>query len=273
MIYQGVQIICEEGVRELIIAELSNLGFNSFEEMETGLKAFCDKDSFSNKDTLAILKKYDVDPEKVTIEEIPETNWNAVWEENFDPVTIDDQVLIRAPFHPSQGFPFEIVLSPKMAFGTGHHATTYLMVKNLLGFDLQSKAVLDIGTGTGVLAILASQMGAENILATDVDQWSINNSNENAAVNNVVLEIMKGSIEEIESKRLFDVVLANINKNVILKELKFYSKFLLPSGYLLLSGFYVRDCDDILLEANIQGLTETERSEKEDWASLILVKN
>jgi ribosomal protein L11 methyltransferase len=200
-------------------------------------------------------------------------NWNAEWEKNYDPIAVDDLVYVRASFHPSQpGFKHEIVINPKMSFGTGHHATTFQMLRHQGTIDHQGKRVLDVGSGTGILAIMAHLLGASQIQAFDIDDWCVANGNENFELNAVSASMWLGTIKEVNPIGPFDIILANINKNVLLDEMAFYSTLLVNQGYLLLSGFYKEDVNDIVEVANQTGLILIGQQSKDNWAALVFKK-
>jgi ribosomal protein L11 methyltransferase len=208
-------------------------------------------------------------------DKVHKENWNEEWEKNVDPVMVGDQCIIRAEFHKiEKKYPYEIIITPKMSFGTGHHQTTYLMVRNQLSIDHRDKRVMDAGCGTAVLAILASKRGAKSVEAFDIDEWSIENGRENVIKNNCEnIRIRQGTILDFTWPTPFDIILANINKNVLMKEMGTYSKQLVTRGLLVLSGFYEGDIPDLVREAKQQGLQLQQQDEKEQWASLVLQKN
>jgi ribosomal protein L11 methyltransferase len=208
-------------------------------------------------------------------EKVEKQNWNEEWEKNVDPIIVDDTVLVRAAFHQiDRKFPIEIIITPKMSFGTGHHQTTHLMLSNQVKIDHAGKRVMDAGCGTAILSIMAAKIGASSVDAFDIDEWSVINGRENAEVNGVSnIHIRQGTINDMNFTTPFDIVLANINKNVLLAEMHKYAKHLIPGGLLLISGFYTHDIDDLLVTAVTVGFSEITRSEKETWASLLLMKN
>ncbi|MBS1975634.1 MAG: 50S ribosomal protein L11 methyltransferase, partial [Bacteroidetes bacterium] len=203
---------------------------------------------------------------------IPEKNWNEEWERSFEPVTVDDFCAVRASFHqPVKTTKLEIIITPKMSFGTGHHATTYLMIKALSTMDCSEKTVLDFGTGTGVLAILSEKCGAKKIVALDNDEWSISNAKENIAENfcsNICLE----KAASLEKYGVFNIILANINKNVIIQHFLDFKQHLMPGGVLILSGLLAIDYIDIELYAKQNSFIISGFIQKEDWICLILSK-
>jgi len=250
---------------ELLMAELSVIGFEGFEEDENLLKAFIPEKDFAETLIDEIAARNEVSYYQTTIEE---TNWNAVWESNFEPVTIENFVGIRAHFHESiKGVEHEIVITPKMSFGTGHHATTFMMIQQMKEIDFANKKVFDFGTGTGILAILAERLGAEKILAVDNDDWSIENTKENLERNNCVKVDLKKA-DDASMNENFDIVLANINKNVILENFLLLTQQLKPGGVLLLSGLLEEDEKDILSAAGKFSLLLRKITKNSNWISL-----
>jgi ribosomal protein L11 methyltransferase len=233
--------LADQEQKDLLIAQLSALGFDAFEETEAGLHAFTPLDSFEEAAVKKLLKD-----QPYTQTTIAKQNWNQLWESNFEPVQVEDFVGIRAGFHQAmEGVIHEIVITPKMSFGTGHHATTYLVMKAMKDLDFKGKTVLDFGSGTGILAILAEKLGAQSVLAIDNDDWCIENSLENLAINQT--QVIR--VEKADSAALldqFDLVLANINKHIILANMDNLGKALAKGGTILLSGLLVEDESDIL---------------------------
>ena len=261
---------------EIFTAELAEIGFDTFEETEEAFDAYIPVERFVEKDVQALFERYRaMAPVEYTTEEIQKQNWNKDWEKNYDPIEVNGKCRVRATFHePDPSFDYEIVIIPKMSFGTGHHATTYNMLCLEMEHDFQNKSVLDLGTGTGVLMIMASKLGASHIEGTDVDDWCIENSTENLALNSLEnIGVHLGVIHDISlQKDKYDVVLANINKNVLLAEMEEYSKLLDKGGILFLSGFYENDMADIKNAASTHNLSFAKSVIKNDWAALKLVK-
>ncbi len=249
----------------ILIAELNVIGFDGFEEEENVLKAFIPAKDFDEASVHEITKKHAV---TFTKSEIEETNWNAVWESNFQPVVVDDFVGIRADFHePLNGVEQEIVITPKMSFGTGHHATTFLMIQQMRDIDFTGKTVFDFGTGTGILAILAEKLRASKILAVDYDEWSIANTAENLERNNCTKSELKKA-DDASGCESYDIILANINKNVILDNFSALVQQLASGGTLLLSGLLVDDENDILARADKYPLVFNGKATKNNWICL-----
>jgi ribosomal protein L11 methyltransferase len=251
--------------KEILIAQLADAGYEGFEEIHDGLDAFISKKSFDTSLLNEISFKYQT---PYTLEKIAETNWNKVWESNFEPVVVDDYVAVRADFHkPITNTKFEIVITPKMSFGTGHHATTYMMIELMKNIDLNRKIVLDFGTGTGILAILAEKSGAEKIYAVDNDDWSISNAEENFKKNNCTKIILKKA-SEASSEIKFDIILANINRNVILENLEILAKSLNPDGTILFSGLLQSDKQGLINSAKNLGLTMEKDLVRNNWIAV-----
>ena len=255
--------------KEILIAQLADAGYEGFEEKDSSLDAFINSNSFDTVTLNEISFKYQTTYLK---EKIAETNWNQVWESNFEPVIVNDYVAIRADFHkPIMNTKFEIIITPKMSFGTGHHATTYMMIELMKELDLSGRSVLDFGTGTGVLAILAEKEGAKNIDAIDNDDWSIANAGENFEKNNcTTINLRKASNAASETK--FDLILANINKNVIIENMALLSELLNNRGQILLSGLLKEDKDEILSIATKLRLKFKKELIRNNWIALQIVK-
>ena len=257
---------------DILIALLADLGFESFTQNEAGLEAYI-QEEFDNESLVKELSFEDFSF-LYTRTEIPKTNWNEEWEKNFHPVYVDDLVCIRAHFHPaSENVKHDIIITPKMSFGTGHHDTTWLVSKTMFSLDFKNTSVLDMGCGTGILAILAKQLGATKLLGIDIDDWSIENSNENAAINNASeIEFTKGDASSLPTTQTFEIIVANINKNVLKKDLPAYFTCLKKDGYLLLSGFFTTDVDELKQLAETIGFEFIESYQKNEWAVIKLKK-
>lgn len=253
--------------QELLIAHLSEAGYTGFEESENELKAFIPGEIFDKLFLHELCSRYHLFFKE---ERVPSQNWNALWEANFQPVIVDDFVAIRASFHePISNVEHEIVITPKMSFGTGHHATTYMMIHQMRDIDFKGKSVLDFGTGTGVLAILAERLGAKKIVAIDNDDWSIENATENIHMNKCAsIEIRKA--DSLKEMGKFDIILANINRNVILDNMGDLASQLNQEGLLLISGILVEDKEDILINAKFFDLKLKHEEERNNWLSLNL---
>lgn len=261
--------------RDILIAQLSQINFESFVENNEGFLAYIQEELF-NEDKLKEIStlsnpNFDI---HYKIEKIEDQNWNKTWEENFDPIEVEGECYIRAPFHDKkEAVKYDIVIDPKMSFGTGHHETTYLMVKRLLSLDVAGLKVLDMGCGTAVLAILAKLKKANYIEAIDIDEWAYNNSIENIRNNNCDEIVVKKGGAELLSKNSFDIVLANINRNILLNDISHYVNSLNKGGELLLSGFFKSDVDILTQEAVKNNLSLTFTESKNDWTILHFTKN
>jgi ribosomal protein L11 methyltransferase len=271
--YTRLKIKCQSEYCDILTAELAEVGFDTFMETDEGIEAYVEEDKYDAEALEAIREKYvAVTPLTFSFGKIQKQNWNEQWEKSYQPINVEGQCLIRAEFHtPEKKFPYEIINTPKMSFGTGHHQTTYLMVKSQLGIDHKNKRVMDAGCGTAILSIMACKLGASEVQAFDIDEWSVTNGNENIGINGCNnIHLQQGKISEVRLNGKFDIILANINKNVLLDEMKVYVSYLNPGGLLLLSGFYTHDIPDLLKEGSRFNLREVGRDEKETWACLLL---
>ncbi len=262
----------KEPATEMLIAQLGYVGFESFVEQDYGVTAYIQKQEWNSKilEDVFLLHSNEFN---ITFEhnEIAQTNWNEEWEKNFNPIQVDDLVSIRAPFHTNPLLQFDIVIEPKMSFGTGHHETTHMMVQHLLALDLDTKKVLDMGCGTGILAIFAEMKGAKPIDAIDIDSWCYENSLENIQRNNCNhITVYEGDASVLKEK--YDVIIANINRNILLSDMKTYTDCLNENGVLLLSGFYKEDIVIIEDEVNKHGLTFETMIQRNNWVALKYVK-
>jgi len=256
-------------VNEILIAQLAELGFESFTEDDNGLCAYIK--ASDNSDSLMEMVKELFSPDGISIStqinKIKDQNWNAQWESNFEPIIVDNKCLVRASFH--KGLPeleYDVIIDPKMAFGTGHHQTTHLMIEAILNDDFSGQVVLDMGCGTGVLAILAEMKGALSIDAIDIDEWAYRNTIENVNVNGCKkIQPLLGDVHLIEGKK-YNSILANINLNILIADIQHYVKSLLPSGKLYLSGILKTDIDTIKHTAEKHGLVHLSTSTRGEWA-------
>ncbi|HAG16398.1 MAG TPA: 50S ribosomal protein L11 methyltransferase [Bacteroidales bacterium] len=255
--------------QDMLISELAEIGFESFEETETELLAYIQEPLFDEKE-LSNLNS--LNNKLVTInysvKQIPAQNWNALWESNYDSVTIDNRCYIRAPFHPSMPeMEFEILIEPQMSFGTAHHETTANMISYLLEEEVSGKSFLDMGCGTAVLAILAHKKGASPVCAIDNDEWAYKNSIDNIAKNNTNdIQVFLGDAVLIEHKT-FEIIFANINKNILLADIEYYTQSLSKNGLLFMSGFYKHDLKDIQSKSELLGLKFISYKEKNSWVA------
>ncbi len=263
----------KEPATEILIAELGNAGFESFVENEEGVTAYIQKNEWSEAvlDDIFVLNSPEFTIE-FTLKEVEQTNWNAEWEKNFSPIQVDNIVSVRAPFHENPNLPYDIVIEPKMSFGTGHHETTHMMLQHLIDLDLEGKKTLDMGCGTGILAIFAEMKGAQPIDAIDIDNWCYINSLENVQRNKCnQISVYEGDAALLSEKK-YDVIIANINRNILLHDMQTYTNCLNNNGILLLSGFYKEDIPIIDEEVSKYNLTQHKVIERNNWVAVKYVK-
>ncbi len=276
MNYIKVNITLEplQPAREVLYADLDIIGFESIVDTETGVEAYMPKDQFFEIALEDMMVK-DMPDQKVdiVIETIEKQNWNATWESHFEIIDINDKCSIRAPFHDSTNKEYDIVISPQMSFGTGHHETTFLMSKHLFLDDLKGKTLLDMGCGTAVLAIIAHKLGAKDIVAIDIEDWAYQNSIDNCKLNQIDDIIIELGDARLLDNRKFDVILANINRNILLQDLQTYTNCLTPYGQIFLSGFYDTDVDLLKEAATNCGLTFVLSESKNNWTLLHFKRN
>lgn len=253
----------------MLVALLADQGYDGFLETTNSLKAYIAQGSFSESELLEITQSLDVSYTKTVIQPV---NWNAKWESDFEPVLVSDFVCVRASFHPpASEVLHDIIITPKMSFGTGHHATTQLMVQLMREIDFDDKKVFDFGTGTGVLAILAEKLGANHVLAIDNDNWSVTNAEENSKANNCnAIEIQLSNKPPHAGK--FDVILANINKSILLRFMGPLQQLLSTKGQLLLSGLLEEDEEDIMASAIANSLKIKEKKSHQGWIAIKLTQ-
>jgi ribosomal protein L11 methyltransferase len=259
---------------EILIAELSELNFDAFEETDSGLIAYGNENNINQNEIFnqTSLANSEINYQS-SIELIPYQNWNENWEQNFEPVNIEDKISILAPFHDEKfKKDINIIIQPQTSFGTGHHQTTYLMAKAMIEINHIPKKVLDMGTGTGVLAILAEKIGSDEILAIDIEDWSVENAKENLKRNKCKKINCLCGTEELIKDNNFDLILANINKNVLKSQLPTYFSCLSHKGLLLLSGFFDSDAQELIEFSEKIGFSSDKKLEKETWAMLQFVK-
>ena len=252
---------------DILIAQLGEIGFESFVETDEGVSAYIQQDDL-DESKLNELQLFGSDLFSVqyTSEVIEQVNWNEEWERNFDPIEVTGSCVIRAPFHEPFGVPYEIIIEPKMSFGTGHHETTHMMLEFLLEFEMKGKTVLDMGCGTAVLAILSEMRGAAEIDAIDIDEWCVENSEENAVRNNCSnIRVQLGDACLLTSERNYNLIIANINRNILLNDIPTYVRCLEKGGTLLLSGFYSEDLKMISECCVNNGLQFVENKERNNW--------
>lgn len=254
---------------EILIAELGEKAFESFIETETGISAYVQKDLWSENilEDIQILDNSEFNI-SYTFEEIEQVNWNEEWEKNFEAIEVDGKCHVRAPFHEKTNAEYDIVIEPKMSFGTGHHETTHMMIQHILETDFTNKKTLDMGCGTAILAILAEMKGAQPIDAIDIDNWCYLNSIENAERNNCKhISVYEGDASLLSGKK-YDIIIANINRNILLNDMQQYVDCLYDNGILFLSGFYTEDIPFISESCTSKGLTYVKQFERNNWVAL-----
>lgn len=267
---------CTEAECDILSALLCDAGFESFVPDEAGVSAYIKKELYSPEIVSDALASYEFNAEiQVKEELIPGQDWNSEWEKNyFQPILFENRCVVHSSFH--KDYPkaeYDILIDPRMAFGTGHHETTSLMIERLLSNELQGKKVLDMGTGTGILAILAAMRGAQQVVGVEIDPPAYENALDNVKLNGVeMVEVRLGGVETVTEEAYFDMVLANINRNIILADIASYAKALKSGGMLVLSGFYVEDVDMIVTEAAKHGLDFASVLDKKRWANICLLK-
>lgn len=279
MNYIEVKFICQpnnELIRDILSAMLAEVGFESFVETEQGITAYIQQSLFEENEIIDILSAFPIDAEiTYTNERIEEKNWNEEWEKNyFQPLIIDNRCIIQSTFHKVPAtYEYNILIDPKMAFGTGHHQTTELMIREILKEDLSGKTVLDMGCGTAILAILSSIKGAKSVTAIDIDQWAYDNAIENLQLNNTDnVSVKIGGAELLDGHEIYDIILANINRNILLNDINKYFSVLNDGGCLYMSGFYTEDFPAIREECEKYNLSFCYNTEKENWASVKFIK-
>lgn len=253
---------------DILIAELGEVGFESFVEEDDGVLAYIQKKDW-HENILKDISILENESFKISflITEIEQENWNANWEQNFNPILVDEICMVRAPFHEKKNVEYDIVIEPKMSFGTGHHETTHMMLQHILMLDLERKVILDMGCGTGVLAILSAKCGAEKIDAIDIDNWCYLNAIENVQRNHADnIEVFEGDAGLLKNQK-YDLIIANINRNILLEDIPKYKNCLKKEGVLLLSGFYEEDLYSISKRCQEVGLSFEKKLEKNNWVA------
>lgn len=257
-----------EPASDILIAQLGEAGFESFVEEEKAILAYIQKQDW----TVDILSDIDIltHPNfeiNYGFKEIEQENWNATWEQNFQPIVVNNICMIRAPFHEPIGVEYDIVIEPKMSFGTGHHETTHMMLQHILDLDVKNKIVLDMGSGTGVLAILSAMRGATTVDAIDIDNWCYQNAKENVERNGMgFISVFEGDVKLVKGKK-YDLIIANINRNILLADIPEYAKSLHENGILLLSGFYTQDLNMITEKCKENSLKFEKNLERNNWVA------
>lgn len=260
-------------INDILAAELGIIGFESFSEQPDGLLAYISVKEFQTDKLETCLQNFPLEDIQFQYNQkfIEGKDWNEEWEKNyFQPIRVEKECLIRASFHPEEpGFPYEIIINPKMAFGTGNHATTYLMIKEMLAADLKDKDILDMGCGTAVLAILAAKKEAKKIVAIDIDEWAYNNALENCLLNETPdIEIRLGGAEQVKPSDSFDYIFANINRNILLNDIPTYAPAVKVGGFLYMSGFYTEDIPVIEAACNQNNLSLISYTSQNNWVAI-----
>lgn len=266
-----------EIISDVLAAELGEIGFESFAEGENGLTGYVPENLYDKRSLDERIATFPIEGTRITYTArlIEDKDWNEEWEKNyFKPIRINDECIIRASFHEVEpGYKYDIIIDPKMAFGTGNHETTFLMISEMLKLDLRGKSLLDMGCGTAVLAILAKLKGAEKVVAIDIDEWAYNNARENIRLNHTEeIQVALGGAERIPEFGRFDLIFANINRNILLNDISRYAPSLNPGGTLYMSGFYEDDIPAIEAECHANGLVPGTHSEKKHWVALKVSK-
>ncbi|MCA6078597.1 50S ribosomal protein L11 methyltransferase [Fulvivirga sedimenti] len=272
--FMAVTFRCPEEFRDILIAELAELGYDTMMEIEDGLEAYIPESDFNQEHLDELLRRYASTAVTYSTSRVVTRNWNEEWEKNYDPIEVDGICRVRAVFHEANPeFKYEIIINPRMSFGTGHHSTTWLMMKHQLETDHVGKRVLDAGCGTAILAVLAEKLGAREVLAYDNNSWTIENAPENLSLNNCQsITIQEGTISTIDIQGAYDIILANINKNVLLEEMDYYNSYLVPGGVLMLSGFYDYDEQDIINRVIPLGFELVKTGHRNHWSALLFHK-
>lgn len=269
-----------EEIADILIATMSSIGYEGFQYTDTGFTAYITCEQFEEEriQKLEILQSLAVDYQiDWNFSVLQDRDWNLEWEKNFTPIVVDNRILIRAGFHPTiPGIDYDIIIEPKMSFGTGHHPTTTLMLETLLDFSgqMKGKRVLDMGCGTGILSILAAKLGASTVTGIDIDEWSYRNARENIENNQLQnIQIKIGNAGLLEKEKEFDFILANINRNILLTDIPFYERCLKDGGILIMSGFYTQDLPSIRQKAAELGMTYGDQKMKQNWVAVSFTKN
>lgn len=276
MNYIEVQLELQSEFTEILMAELAEVGFESFVETDEGLSAYIPEEDFNETALQALIAKYsDMTAIAGSWKSLERKNWNEEWEKSYEPIEVGKEIRVRATFHePDPDFTYDLLIQPKMSFGTGHHETTWLVMNEQLSLPHADLSIMDVGCGTGILAILASKLGATSLLGFDIDEWAVENTVENFKMNGLgeEAEVFKGTINEVPSEKMFGGILANINRNILLDEIPKYVQHLLPGGWLVTSGFYEMDQADIERCAEESGLKKLRSNTRNQWATVVFEK-
>lgn len=276
MNYVELSLTIAPDYTDILTAELAEVGYESFVETDEGLNAYITEDLFDEAALEAVIAKYQIFTAIAhSWKALEKKNWNEEWERSYEPIEVGTAVRVRAQFHePDDRFTYDLLITPKMSFGTGHHATTWLVMNEQLSLPHTGLDIMDVGCGTGILAILGRKLGARSILAFDIDEWAVENTRENFALNGLEqdAEVFQGTITDVPLDRQFGGILANINRNILLSEIPRYVQHLLPGGWLVVSGFYEMDEPDIVQCALENGLTKVRTDTRHEWATVVFEK-
>lgn len=276
MNHTEVSIEINSDFTEILTAELAEIGFESFVETDEGLNAYILADDFREELLNEIIAKYqNTTAIACSWQTLERKNWNEEWEKSYEPIEVEDKIRVRASFHePDSRFVHDLLITPKMSFGTGHHETTWLVMKEQLDLPHEGIDIMDVGCGTGILAILGRKLGAKAIFAFDIDEWAVENTQENFELNSVTenTELLQGTIHNVPADKRFGGILANINRNILLNEIPRYVQYLLPGGWLVVSGFYTNDQPDIENCAKENGLQVLRSNTRNQWSTVVFTK-
>lgn len=276
MNHTEVSIEINSDFTEILTAELAEIGFESFVETDEGLSAYIPAEDFREDLLNEIIAKYqNTTAIACSWQTLERKNWNEEWEKSYEPIEVEDKIRVRASFHePDSRFVHDLLITPKMSFGTGHHETTWLVMKEQLDLPHEGIDIMDVGCGTGILAILGRKLGAKAIFAFDIDEWAVENTQENFELNSVTenTELLQGTIHNVPADKRFGGILANINRNILLNEIPRYVQYLLPGGWLVVSGFYTNDQPDIENCAKENGLQVLRSNTRNQWSTVVFTK-
>lgn len=260
---------------EILMAELSYIGYDTMIEVEGGFMAYVAENEYAEQSLYEVLNRYVSPNISWQTKAVERENWNAQWEKNYEPIVVEGKCIVKANFHDiKESYPYEITINPKMSFGTGHHETTYQILDLQTSINHTDKVVMDAGCGTGVLAIMAELRGARRVEAFDIDDWCIDNSNENFGLNNCQkCCVREGIISQLQFEEPFDIIIANINKNVLLDDMENFSNHLKSGSQLVLSGFYESDLKDIKQSASVNQLSYTKHTSRNNWVAAVFDKD
>lgn len=274
MAFLELNIKVDTAFSEILIAELSGIGFDSFQELDNCLMAYVEENLYDEKAVEQLRTQYqNLFSFDFELGQLEDKNWNKIWEDNFECVELDTRCLVRTKtFVPEKKYEYEIVINPAMTFGTGHHATTQLMMGEIFKLKNEGQTLLDVGCGSGILAILAKMLGSKDVSAIDIDDSCVTNTIENSQLNNVEVYSEQSIIQDFETNKKYDTILANINKNILLADLPYYSKLLKTGGVLVLSGFHSNDIADLQTKAESENFIFNYSTEQGEWVSMNLTK-